>query len=178
MKTFWAATVTTSIFFISPSAFADHERMSMALRGGLGTSLEGDASINVAARLEYPAATPLSVEAFVLVPYGVGVSMGVTGLKIKDFRLRLFDLGIFWGREPTNAWVPHSWSIMLGAGLEWEIISNHRGSVWPCVALTADYRAFLPDPSRVLPRYGDFGKEIYLSALREGQWILGLAWIF
>lgn len=177
MKMFLTTVGAIFIFLSVGRAFADYDRASMALRGGLGTSFQGDASINVAARLEYPAITSLSAEAFILVPYGVGVSMGVTGLKIKDFRLRLFDLGIFWGREPTNAWVPHSWSIMLGAGLEWEIISNHRNQ-WPCVALTADYRSFLPDPSRVLPRYGDFGKEIYLSALREGQWILGLAWIF
>lgn len=177
MKMPLAAVGAIFIFLSVGRAFADHDRASIVLRGGVGTSSEGDTSINSAARLEYPAATPLSVEAFVLIPYGVGVSMGVTGLKIKDFRARLFDLGIFWGREPTNTWVPHSWSIMLGAGLEWEIISNPR-SRWLCVVLTLDYRSFLPDPIRVLPRYGDFGKEIYLSALREGQWILGLAWIF
>lgn len=177
MKLFFSMVIAISIFFVIGKALANHKNPSLALRGGLGSSPQGEASINVAVGIEYSAVTPLRAEVFILVPYGVGINIGIVGLKIKDFRARLFDLGIFWGREPTNDWVPHSWSIMLGTGLEWEIISNHR-SQWPCAALTLDYRSFLPDPSRVLPRYGDFGKEIYLSALREGQWILGVSWIF
>ncbi len=162
-------------FFVSAPVYAERGRTTATFRVGMGADTQGRGAFLAALRVQNLQITPILLEAFMIAPYGVGVDLQVMGLTLPRFRLRFFDLGIFWGKEATNDWVPHSWSIMLGGGLEYDITFCIRGRQVSGWAFTFDYRAFLPDPSTVLPRYGDFGKEIYLSSLREGQWIFGLS---
>lgn len=143
---------------------------------GAGSDAAGHTNLTTALRFQYPRAVSLGLELFAMMPYGFGANLHIAGLHTERLSLRFLDLGFFYGREPTNRWVEHDWSLVLGAGMEYRFILQDHHARYAQIIL--DYRAFLPDPGSVLMFYGDFGREIYLGALRNGQIIFGVGVTF
>lgn len=176
MKYLVAAAVLVSIILASERCRADSREREYGDAGwsyvaGAGSNRAGNISLNTGLRFQYPRVTSLGLEVFAMMPYGMGIDIQIAGLSTRAFSLRLMDIGFFYGREPGNRWVEHSWSLILGAGMEYRFFLHGAGARY--AQLTLDYRAFLPDPGSVLMFYGDFGRDIYLGALRDGQFIIG-----
>lgn len=148
-----------------------YENAGWSAVAGVGSDISGHISLTPSLRFQYPRVSSLGVELFAMMPYGLGANLHIAGIHTERFSLRLLDLGFFYGREPGNRWVEHDWSLVLGAGMEYRFLLHGEGARY--AQLILDYRAFLPDPGSVLMFYGDFGREIYLGALRNGQIIFG-----
>ncbi len=180
MKRLIAVIVFLAVFLIGAASFAKNScygRAGATYGLGVGSDSSGYMSVNATFRLQYPKYTPLALELFLLMPYGAGADVQIAGFVSERFSARLLDVGVFLGSEPTNRWVAHAWSLMLGAGMEYRF-SAPRDGMLRFLSLTLDYRVFLPDPGSVLMYYGDFGLGIYTAALRRGQLILGLSVTF
>lgn len=176
MRYLVAAVVFISIIIVSERCRADSREHEYGDAGwsyiaGAGSDRIGNISLITGLRFQYPRVVSLGLEVFAMMPYGLGIDIQVAGLSARSFSLRLMDIGFFYGREPGNRWVEHSWSLILGAGMEYRFFLYGAGARY--AQLTLDYRAFLPDPGSVLMFYGDFGRDIYLGALRDGQFVIG-----
>lgn len=174
MKYIIVTAILVLLIAIPAASFAkdrNYGRAGWSYIVGAGSDAVGRVSLINALRFQYPRITSLGLEVFVMMPYGFGANLQVAGFHTERVSLRLMDLGFFYGREPTNRWVEHEWSLILGAGMEYRFFLRGPGARY--AQLTLDYRAFLPDPGSVLMFYGDFGRDIYLGALRHGQIILG-----
>ena len=174
MKYAIAIAIFVSLTAIPREGFAQgrhYEDAGLSYVAGVGTDIVGHISLTTALRFQYPRVTSLGLELFAIMPYGYGANLHVAGIHTERLSLRFIDIGFFYGREPTNRWVEHEWSLVLGAGLEYRFFLRGNGARY--AQLILDYRAFLPDPGSVLMFYGDFGRDIYLGALRNGQIILG-----
>ena len=181
MRTALVMMVLLSIVSTGSISYADrpeYNRPSAVLGLGVGSNLCGDMSFSFTARVQYPKYTPLALEMFLLMPYGIGADLQIAGYANGRLTVRLLDLGFFVGREPANAWVNHNWSIVAGSGLEYRFPSPIDKQSIEFFSCTLTYRVFLPDPGSVLANYGDFGKDIYLNALQRGQVIIGVTAAF
>lgn len=177
MKTTLAVMVALMVITKSDISLADrpdYNKLSLVSGLGIGSNLRGNVSFSITSRLQYPKYTPLALEMFLLMPYGIGADIQITGFTSGRFTARFIDLGVFAGRDPVNSWVAYNWSIVVGSGVEYRFPSPFDRQSINFVSCSLIYRVFLPEPSSVLTRYGDFGKSIYLNALRGGQIIFGV----
>ena len=115
--------------------------------------------------------TPFGIEAGMILPHGLGATLILDVYRGDRFRIHAFDVGAFvpvFGRALSVTRIERSWDLTIGAGAE--IL------VRPRVAVTVDWRIFLPNPSEILPIYGDFARLLYDEAGHGGQLWIGVAW--
>ncbi len=140
-------------------------RIVLAAGGGYPAKSGG---VLLAARLRYLPNTPFALEFNLYAPYGFGLAFLLDVYRNDRVRIHAFDLGFFenipWLRV-NNPQVDRFFDLTLGAGIEWNVYGRHIVSL--------DWRAFLPDPTKVPFRYGNYTVPIYRDAIAGGQIWLG-----
>ncbi len=126
-------------------------------------------SVRLAQRFRLPRWSPVALEVNFVVPIGLGVNFLCDVYRSDRVRLHLIDPGIHWNMvQPVSVTrVGRSWDVTFGAGIDVRL----NGQLW----LTLDWRAYLPDPSVVPYKYGDWARPIYKEAALGGQLWLGIA---
>ncbi len=143
-------------------------RVILAAGGGYPATSGG---VFLAARVRYLPTTPFALEFNLYAPYGFGLAFILDVYRSERLRIHAFDLGFF---EDLPFWkVNHSevqrfFDLTVGCGVEWKVYGRH------IVAL--DYRAFLPDPTKVPFNYGNYSLVFYRDAFAGGQIWLGYVW--
>lgn len=168
------------------SAAADrydfHRGFELQVGGSLGGSIievvdpsESSTSkrfaLNAVARIRHPR-TPFGFEQTLILPHGTMSAMLLDAWRADRWRAHL-DLGAFipiGGRHMSAISVERSWDVVLGLGAE--------ALVYKRLSVTVDWRVFLPDPTTIPQRYGDFVRPVYKEAQRGGQLWLGANWVF
>ena len=123
-------------------------------------------------RFRYLPEIPLTLEINSYLPYGLGASLLLDVYRGQNLRLH-GNLGVF---KPFSADlnisrtdISRSCDMTVGAGLEWR--DDKSG-----MSILFDWRAYLPNPTDVPLRYGNFSGQIYVDALKGGQIWLGIGW--
>jgi len=142
-------------------------RTVVAIGGGYPVSgVSG--GLFLAARLRYLPSTPFALEVNLYAPYGFGLGWLLDVYRSDRLRIHAFDLGVFenmpWAKV-SHSEVDRFFDVTLGCGVEWNVTGRH--------ILSLDWRAFLPDPTKVPFRYGNYSVPFYLDALAGGQIWLG-----
>lgn len=128
--------------------------------------------------------TPVALEfsVFAGYPVGAGVNPSLVFYFFHNDYLRLhMNLGVAISAEPfTSPEVRRAWDMTIGTGVELDLppdilIQPLKGLPF---MLSLEYRAFLPNPTTVWLRYGDFARAIYRDALLGGQLWLGVGFHF
>ena len=110
----------------------------------------------------------LALEASLVAPYGIGVNLLMYVYNGPRISVHIIDPGVFYswgGMEISAPSMPRAFDISAGAGMEVHVTDQ--------VAITLDWRVFLPNPARVIPDYADFGLRAFGEALKGGQVCLG-----
>ncbi len=126
-------------------------------------------SVRLAQRFRFPLNSPLGLELNFVVPIGLGVNVLCDVYRSDRVRVHLGDPGVHWNMvQPVSVGrVGRTWDLTLGGGLDVRLTDR----LW----LTLDWRAYLPDPTSVIGRYGDWARPIYKEAALGGQLWLGIA---
>lgn len=142
-----------------------------------GGGFTGSGTLLVGVRTRFLRYAPLGLEAGAIVGYPVIVGCGFSGLlylvSVKTFRLHVNMGATVFAKHLTSPEVPRAYDLTIGTGVEWDLPLRNL----PLTA-TLDYRAFLPDPTKVPLYFGDFAAAIYREALFGGAIWLGLAYRF
>lgn len=111
----------------------------------------------------------IGLETSIVFPYGFGANFLMYVYNGPRVGVHILDPGIFysWGEKEISApEMPRAFDITAGAGVEVHI------NDW--LAVTVDWRVFLPNPFRVMPDYADYGLRAFGEALKGGQLWLGI----
>lgn len=125
-------------------------------------------TVAVAGRIGFPAWSSLRLEASSVLGYNLGANLIIDWVKIGPVRIHIGDPGLAWnpnGKAFSVRRVRRSYDLVFGAGADWRVTDH--------VALSLDWRTFIPDPIHYVPiTYGNFASDIYSEALRGGQlWV-------
>jgi hypothetical protein len=172
--------VAGALSVIPTEAFAEQEGpqiegIDLMVGGGIGGSyFSGRYGVPIFVRLRRVPETPVGLEVNLYSPFGIGAGLIFDVLRVGNFRLHMFDVGVFysWKRSlrPSVHEIDRDYDLTLGAGIEWKWDYNW----W----ITLDVRFFFPDLYRVISYYGDFARQIYSRAARGGHICFGLVYEF
>lgn len=178
--------VALLVLFVRPAQADDynfrHHGFEFQVGGSFGGSVvetfdpsEGSMSrtyaLNAVARIRHRR-TPFAFEQTIIIPHGTMSTLLIDTWRGDRWRVHL-DLGMFIpiaGHHVSAMDVDRSWDLVLGFGAE--------VLVYKRLAVTVDWRIFLPDPTSIPQVYGDFVRPIYQDAQRGGQLWLGTNWVF
>ena len=121
------------------------------------------------ARLRIPKTVSLGLEINAVIPSGFGINILIDVVKTDKFRFHIIDPGLFWNtfQSVSVRRVNRSMDITLGFGVEYSL-SNQ----W---SLTAEMRAFVPEPSNAVATYGNFALDMFKESTEGAQTCLGLS---
>jgi len=90
-------------------------------------------------------------------------------VKVKRFAIHLVDPGVGWspfGHYISVPYVRRNLDLRLGVGFELRVCRHAYA--------TFDWKVSFPNPGYVITSYGDYGKSIFIDALKESQWWFGV----
>lgn len=121
-----------------------------------------------AQRVRFPRYSMFGLEANLVLPSGVGSSLLLEVIQTESFRLHLTP-GVHWnvGEPVSSSRFKRSWDLTLGLGAEIAIKDG--------LAMTVDYRVFMPDPFLMSQKLGYFARPVVDEALKGGMLCLGLS---
>jgi hypothetical protein len=142
-----------------------------------GGGFTGSGTLLVGVRTRFLRYAPLGLEAGAIVGYPVIAGCGFSGLlylvSVKSFRLHVNMGATVFAKPLTSPEVSRAYDLTIGTGVELDL------PLWKLpLTATLDYRAFLPDPTKVPLYFGDFAAAIYREAFFGGAIWLGLAYRF
>lgn len=182
MRRFVAFCAMASVFLFAsaPEAaeapYDDGHGFVVAPMVAAGGGFTGSATAFVGARARFLRHTPIGIEAGAIMGYPVIIGGGFSGLlylvSVKSFRLHVNMGATVFAKPLTSPEATRAYDLTIGTGLEWDLLKNR-----PFTA-TLDYRAFLPDPTKVPLYFSDFAAAIYREAFFGGAIWLGLAYRF
>lgn len=111
----------------------------------------------------------LGIELSSLLQAGFAADALIYVVKLRPVGVHIIDPGIGWspfGHYLSNPDVKRSIDLRLGAGVEVRVCRH--------AYLTADWKVSFPNPAFVITNYGDYGKTIFLDALKKSQLWLGV----
>jgi hypothetical protein len=113
----------------------------------------------------------VGLEASFVAPYGVGANLLFYVYNGPRISVHIIDPGVFysWGSEISAPSMPREFDISAGLGAEVHINS------W--LAVTLDWRVFLPDPFHIIPAYADYGLRSFGEAVKGGELWLGIQFV-
>ena len=163
----------TALIILSATAHA--AKPELQIGGGLGGGLGRDThriGILCFGRFRLLPEVPVAVEVSAYLPFGAGAGLVLDVYRNEYLRVHFLDLGVFVPFDASlrvmHPEVRRGWDFTVGAGIEWFDRANG-------IAITLDWRAFLPDPTTVPFHYGGFAKKFYIDALIGGQLWVGFA---
>lgn len=111
----------------------------------------------------------VALELSSLMQAGFAADFLVYLVTVRRVQVHLIDPGVGWnafGYTLSTPDVKRSLDLRLGAGVEVRLRRH--------ASLTVDWKVSLPDPAFVITHYGDYGKSIFLDALKESTLWLGV----
>jgi hypothetical protein len=111
----------------------------------------------------------IGIELSSLLQAGFAADAIIYFVKLRRVAVHVIDPGIGWnafGHYLSTPEVTRSIDLRLGAGVELRVCRR--------AYLTMDWKVSLPDPGFVITHYGDYGKSIFLEALKDSQLWLGV----
>jgi hypothetical protein len=163
--------MVTSLSLPSEAETGHHGGFDAAFAVAAGVGTDGrSGSFPVLLRLSHERVM-VGVEASFVTPFGVGLNALFYVYNGPRFAIHIIDPGIFYslgeGFEISSPTMPRAFDISAGAGAEVRI------NDW--LAVTLDWRVYLPDPFRVIPAYADYGFRAFLESVKGGQLWLGVS---
>lgn len=156
-----------------PSPCVDHDFECLLIAGiGINTGMATHGTFYGAFRIRYLERIPLALEVNVILPYGIGANLLFYFYHDNRIAVHFIDFGIFysWRGEMSAPWMPRNYDMTVGAGIEVMIARN--------LAITFDWRVFLPNPPHVIPYYADWAISAFSEAAKGGELWLGISWLF
>jgi hypothetical protein len=138
--------------------------MDISIAAGISLGTDGETGgIPITFRVAHQRVM-LGIEVRMITPYGIGASALFYVYNGRYFAFHIFDPGVFYSFASMEISAPEiSRAIDISAGAGVEI----RPAEW--MAITLDWRIFLPNPFSVIPDYSGFGEFGFVDAVKGGQ---------
>jgi hypothetical protein len=100
---------------------------------------------------------------------GFGIDFLLYAFRSKWISFHMLDPGIgfnTFGRYVSTPYIQRSMDLRIGAGANGRIVDH--------VSWEVSWKVSIADPAMVIPSYGDYGRTVFIDAIKESSCVIGI----